>query len=325
MDLLRRTFRDISVGSTAGTILARPCYVRHLSYADQIDMDTKRDEFYQEAKRNSWLTEEERLAVLRQQGLWNDEKENEIARAKQLIIDLEEGKRKNANLYPSMVAGLTKQIKEAEKDYETKMLARGRLLGHTCEFFADRALNDHYIVANLFADAALKAPFFKDDEFEYLQDENVRQIVRDYNRSLEGCTDHGLKKLAMQPFFQRYFGLVGDNLPQFFGRPICALTFYQVDLLRYGAHFRNIYSNQDVASFPKHVLEDPDLLTDYAQAATKTKESLEKQGANEADTVVMGLKKEDAKAMGMQNQPNVMGDIMKHGGNVTEWLAKRRA
>lgn len=325
MDLLRRSFRDIAAGSTVGVVLSKPCYIRHLSYSDQIDVDSKRQEFFDEAKREGWQTEEERLVILRKQGLWDDAKEAALSAAKQQVADLEEGKRKNQNLYPSMVASLVKQIAEAQAALDIKLVEKHRLLDRTCEVYADRCVNDHYIVSNLFADAALSKPFFGEGDFDYLRDEHVSQIVRDYNRSQDGCSDHNLKKLAMQPFFQRYFGLVGDNLPQFFGKPICALTFYQVDLLRYGAHFRNIYSSHDVATFPKKVLEDPDLLTEYASAAAKGKENLEKQGAGAEDTVVMGLKKEDAKAMGVAQQPNVMADIMKHGGNVTEWLSKKRA
>ncbi len=323
-DLLRRAYRDISAGHTVGVVLSRPCYIRHLSHADQIDIDTKRQEFLDEAKREQWLTEDEKLAIIKKQGLWTEAQEQEVAQLRQSIVDLNEGKRKNANLYPSMVAGLVKQITEAEQKYEIKMLERRQLLGHTAEFYADRSINDHYIMANLFADPGLTRSFFIDGEFDYLSDDKVREIVGDYNRSLEGCTDHNLKKLAMQPFFQRYFGLVGDNLTQFFDCAVCNLTFYQVDLLRYGAHFRHIYSNHDVASFPKNVLEDPDLLTEYTSAAAKTKESLEKQGAFQEGAVVLGLKKEDAKAAGVQNQPNFMTEVMKSGGNVMDYLAKRR-
>lgn len=324
MDLLRRAFRDISAGHTAGTVLSRPCHIRHLSHADQIDIDTKRQEFLDEAKREGWLTEDEKLAILKKQDLWSDAKETEVAQLRQTVIDLTESKRKNATLYPSMIASLVKQIAEAEHSLEVKLFERRQLLGQTCEFYADRSINDHYIMANLFADPALKEPFFRNGEFDYLRDEAISDIVRDYNRSMEGCTEHNIKKLAMQPFFQRYFGLVGDNLTQFFDRAVCNLTFYQVDLLRYGAHFRHIYSSHDVASFPKNVLEDPDLLTDYTSAAAKTKESLEKQGAFDEGAVVLGMKKEDAKATGVQNQPNFMNEVMKSGGNVIDYLSKRR-
>lgn len=324
MDLLRKAFRDISAGNTAGVILGKPCYIRHLSYSDQIDIDAKRQEFFDEAKREGWQTEEERMAILRKQDLWNDAKDAAINQARQTVLDLEEGKRKNQNLYPSMVASLVKQIADAQKELDAKLLEKHQLLDRTCEIYADRCVNDHYIVSNLFADAALSIPFFGPGDFEYLRDDHVSQIVRDYNRAQEGCSDYNLKKLAMQPFFQRYFGLVGENLYQFFGKPICHLTFYQVDLLRYGTHFRHIYSNNDVSAFPKKVLDDPDLLTEYAAAASKSKENLDKQGAGADDTVVLGLNKEDAKAMGVPAQPNFMADIMKSGGNVTEWLSKKR-
>lgn len=323
MDLLRKTFHDIATGSTRGVVLSKDAHIRHLSYADQIGFEDRREEFIAVAKKSGLQTDSEKLAVLKTQGAWSDDKDRTLDRARQYVSELIDGKKKNAKM-PSMVKGYIKQIEEAEKEYDKQFLEKRKLLGLTCEVYADREINDDYIMANLFVDARLTQPLFVAEEFDYFDDEKVSKICLDYNQALEGCTEHGIKKLAMQPFFQRYFSIVGENFGQFFGKPICDLTFYQVDLIRYGAHFRNIYTSHEIMTFPKNVLEDPDLLTDYAAAAQKGREEMQRQGAYDQDSVVMGLNKEDAKALGVKNQPNITAEIMnKHGGNVAEWAMKR--
>jgi hypothetical protein len=147
-------------------------------------------------------------------------------------------------------------------------------------------------------------------------------LITDYNAAMEGCSTQNIKKLAMQGFFQEYFSLTGENISQFFGRPICQMTFMQVKLLSYGRHFGSIYQNNDLSKFPKNVLEDPDLLTDYAMAAAKGKEEMQKQGAYDEGTVVVGAKKEDAKVLGVKSGGSVVADIMKNGGNFMDWAAK---
>lgn len=324
MDHLRRAFRDIAAGYTRATILGRPAYIRHLSHADQVDIDQLREDFLNEAKAQGIPTDEERLAQLVAEGKWTDGHARDLARAKSYIAELEEGKRKNANM-PSMVAGYVQRIDEARKDYEAKALVKRQLLGLTCEVHADMEVNEHYIVANVFEDAAMTRSLFANGECDlaYMSDAKVTAVVQDYNAAIEGCSDKNLRRLAMQGFFQRYFQLVGDDLMAFFGRPVCALTFYQVDLLRHGSHFRHIYTTHDVSQFPKNVLEDPDLLTDYAVATTKGKQDLTQAGAFEQGAMVVGMKAEDAKVLGVK-ATNPLEELKKHGGNFMEMVAAKQ-
>ncbi len=309
MDLRRRAFRDIGAGSTSATILSRPCFVKHLGFADQIGLDQRREEFFAEAKTAGLLTDEQKLAQLRKQGLWTDAQENALKTARQQVIDLSDAKRKNANM-PSLVKAYVKRIEEAEKEHDEKLLDKRRLLELTCEVFAERCVNDHYIISNLYEDAALSRPLFSDAEFDWFRDEVVSQIVADYNAAIEGCSEHNLKRLAMQPFFQRYFQLVGEDMTSLFGKPIVALTHYQVDLLRWGAHFRGIYQTHDVSTWDPKVLADPDLLSDMASAVTKGKQEMADKGANQEGVAVVGMKNEDRKALGVSGSMSAL-DAMK--------------
>ena len=322
MDALRRAFNDVTLGYSRETLMGRTVYIRHLSYGDQVENDAKRDEYFNEAKSQGLSTNEQKLALLTEGGQWSDAKEREIKASKTQIDSLIEGKQKNMRM-PSLVKNYTEQIKKEEKLYIDRLVAKNRLLGLTCETYAERQLNDYYVFINLCADSTLTAPFFTRDQFDYLTEEEMDVVNKAYATAMEVCSDANLKKLAIQPFFQNYFGLTGDNLGQFFGKPIAQLTFFQIRALSLGAHFRHIFSSHDTSKFPENVRNDPDLLTDYANAARKGKEEMEKQGAYDDDAIVLGAKKEDADILGVKTSPGLAAEMAKSGGNMVEWLRKR--
>lgn len=322
MDALRRAFNDISRGYSRELLMGRYVHVRHLSYADQIDNDAKRDEYYAEAAAQGLYTSDQKLATLRKDGTWSEAKDKEVEALRRRIEELADGKRKNMNM-PSLVKHYSEMIKKEEAAYMAATTDKYRLLGLTCESYADRQLSDYYIYSNLFSDRALTIPFFTEEAFDYLSETEIDTVTKAYNRAMEGCSEPSIKRLCIQPFFQNYFGLTGDNLGQFFGKPICQLTFFQVRVLSLGAHYRNIFSSHDTSKFPANVREDPDLLSDYATAAKKGKEEMERQGAYDQDAIVIGAKKEDADVLGVKTNPGLVSEITKNGGNVIEWMRNK--
>jgi hypothetical protein len=322
MDSLRRGFADITAGYSRGTILGRQGFAKHLSYTDQIEYDSKRDEYYREAKSNGIPNVEEKLKNLRASGEWTDAKEREIEDQRRFVEGLREGIKKHTKM-PSMVQKLNVQLKDEEKKLEKSLAAKFELLGLTCESYADRQINDYYIYTNLFSDAGLTVPLFAMDEFDYFTDPQLGVLIQDYNVTLEPCSVDSIKRLAMQPFFQEYFCLAGEHLEAFFGGAIARLTFSQVKLLAYGQQFRHIYQTHETKDWPPNVLQDPDLMLDYAVSTSRGKEEMARQGVNEQGAVVVGMKKEDSKALGVKTQNNLGAEIAKHGGNLVEWASKR--
>ena len=324
MDLLKRAFHDISLGYTRGIIQNRVVYIRHLSYGDQTEFDRINDSYFKEAKDQGILTNDEMLKSIIDQGIWSQKKEKEINDSKLFIESMISGKKKHTKM-PSMVLKINEQIKEEEAKYYNLVNEKFTLLGLTCEAYAQKQTNDHYIFNNLFLDEILKIPFFSSIQFDYLDDFEINLIVADYNKILEGCSEQNIKRLAMQDFFQNYFCLTGENLSQFFGKPICALTFFQVKLLSYGGHFKSIYQNNDMSIIPQSVKNDPDLLTDHVNTVTKGKSEMEKQGAYDSDAIVVGMKKEDRTALGIADSKIDMNkEMAKNGGNLgLDWFIKR--
>ena len=323
MDALRRAFNDISLGYSKTTLFGRAVYIKHLSYGDQIENDAKKDEFYKHAKDQGLFTIEDKLKILREDGSWTEKDEKELIAHERQIKELVEGKKKNMKM-PSLVKSYNDMIKKEEEAYQEKQIKKRRLLGLTCESYSERELNDYYIYSNIFSDKQMTVLFFTSTEFDYLNESQIDEVTSAYNKVMEMCSENNIKKLAIQPFFQNYFSLTGDNFSQFFGKPICSMTFFQVRLISLGAHFRSIFSNHDIAKFPKNVMDDPDLLIDYAAAAKRGKEDMEMQGAYDQDAIVVGARKEDADVLGVKTQKGLASEIVASGGNMLEWMKNKK-
>lgn len=314
IELPRQTLYDIARGKSSGFVRGRMAFIKHLSYSDQIEFDLKRETFFEEARKDGAPTNDERIKQMREEGIWDDAKENAITMSRRMIDGLREGLKQAK--HPSMVQSYNRQIKEEEDKLAALVTEKYRLMETTAEAYADKQVNDFYICTNIYADEALTRPLLPPGEADYLTDGDAGGVVTDYNRIIDVCNDAAIKRLAIQPFFQRCFSLVGEQLGQFFGKPISTLTFYQIDLLRYGVHFRNIFQSNDVSTFPKNVLEDPDLLTDYVNTLRRGKEDLQQQGGFEEGSIVLGGKKEDNKALGVKQGPNLTEMMVKKGGQL---------
>jgi len=319
VDLLRKGFRDIARGYSSGYILSQEAYIRHMSHCEQIEQDDKREEFFNRAKKEGLKTNDEKLKDLIKNGFWSDQKEKELNDSKEVLLGLYEGKRNNIKM-PSAVKDYIKLIEAEEKVYNSKMHEKRVALGLTCEVYAERNLNDFYIVSNIFKDKNLEHPLFQDED---LDDDNVEKIISDFNSILECCSDENIKKMTMQPFFQNYFFLVGDNLIDFFGKPICNLTFFQVSLIRQAQRIKSIYTNFDTSKWPKEVLENADLFVDYADTVSKSKKDAEEQGAFDGDSVTVGMKKEDSDVLGVKTADNMAKQAQNSNMSFLEFLTKK--
>jgi hypothetical protein len=313
VDLLRKGFRDIARGYSSGFVLSRPVTIKHLSHADHIDQETKREEFYEFARKQGALTIEERTAQMLKLGLWTDEKERKLKEHVEMVVRMTEAKKANAKM-PSMVRDYVKKIEEEQKLLDALQHEKHQLLGLTSDAYADRETADHYILTNIFTDPQMREPCFTQDELDNMEEREVGQIIADYNAAIEPCSELNIKRIAMQPFFQNYFSLVGDNLRDFFGKPICALTFFQVTMLRSGVRFRDIYCNHNTGVWPKDVLADPDLFLDYAAAVDRGKQDAQAKGAYNDGTINVGVKAEDAKALGLRANNALASELVAKSG-----------
>ncbi len=323
MDSFKKTFRDITRGFSSGNIFSKDIYIKHLSWLDQTDQETKYDEFYTYALNHEILTVEQKLKILKENNLWGEKDEREISEIRMMIDGLIDSKKKNLKL-PSLVKKQLEQIAEEEKKLQQKLLKKHQLLGLTCESYADIELNDFYLLNNLFRDPALENKAFSVEEIDGMDNEEVSTLISECNKLLSLCSDTNIKKLAMQPFFQAYFSVCGEDFTTFFKKPVYELTFFQVSLLRFASQFKYIYANHDVSTWDKNILNDPDLFLEYAAAVEKGKNEVKEKGMADDEVINIGVNPEDSKALGIKAKNTLAEEVAKSGGNLMDFFMKRK-
>jgi hypothetical protein len=226
--------------------------------------------------------------------------------------------RKNAPL-PSMVSKITQQIEEDTKLYDKKMRERNEYLGLTCENYAQRRLNEYYIVKSLYSDNKFSQALFSQDEFEELSDIEINTLISQYNGIMDVCSELNIKKLALQDFFQSYYALCNNDFSAFYGKPIYQLTMLQVRLANYARYFKNIFENYDTSTMPKSLYDDPDKIVDWVKATDRAKKEMEKT-KDAAMSGQAGMTKEDRKALGIKAGPDPLMEAMqkKGGGSLSK-------
>lgn len=296
-DLLRRAFYDVCRGFSTMEIGGKIVYIKHLAESDRIDLDRMERTFFREAQRRKLPSEAQRIEQLKKEKRWSDEKDKEISDIR-LGIDSTIANRKNVQL-PSHVLIIDKQIKDDEERYQKKLRERSELIGLTCEQYSQRKINEYYIFSSLFKSKELTLPYFSHDEFDELSERELSQIISEYNRVMDPCSDINLKRLVIQDFFLSYYYVSGDSAYNLYGKPIWQLTLLQVKMANFAKYFKSIFENYDIKSAPKNILDDPDKLVDWVMATDRAKKEIEKQKDSDMGGMAGKMTKEDKKALGM--------------------------
>lgn len=313
-DILRHAFLDICQGYSKGLVLDKECYIKHLSHADQLNLEAVEKGFYDVAKKHGLPTEEDRIKLLKKEGRWKDSDEAELEELR-TRIESNVLSRKQA-MMPSMLKRLNEQIEELEIKYRKKVRDRSELVALTCEISSQRRVNEHYIFQNLYSDPEFKNTLFSTEEFEDLSEHDMNKVIGAYNSLIEPCSDANIKKLAIQEFFQSYYYISPDDFSTFYGKPIWKLTLFQVKLANYAKYFKTIFENHDMRALPKDVLDDPDKITDWVTTTERAKRT----AASPQDAAmggVAGMTKEDRKALGIQkDRVDLTKEAAKSGGKL---------
>lgn len=262
--------------------------------------------YVKEGDKEGLPTQEYMEAHLKTEGVWTEKDDKEVADIKNLIERLVEGKK--VIYLKSDLDRQNQDIEENEKKYYAKKAQKDKLLGLTAEMWAEKKVNEHYIIQSFYLDEQFKQKYLTDDFYDGLSEVQMQDIVHAYNEEMETVGDKNIKRLAIQEFFQVYWSLSTENLFNFFGRPICDLTYFQVKLGSYGRMFKNLLEGAD--KLPEEVRTDPDKLLDYIRTGENAKERMEKAAQNSPDndvvaSTLIGAKNEDYKAVGITSDSTV--------------------
>tara|TARA_B110001454_G_scaffold197072_1_gene200321 strand:- start:842 stop:1867 length:1026 start_codon:yes stop_codon:yes gene_type:complete len=284
----RKVFRDISRGFTKIELEKKTIYIKHLSQDDQVELDDIEDEYLGSAKKRGLPSEQEMLDLLKEQGVWGDKDEDEIAADKLYLQTLTDSKR--TLVLKSHIDRKNEQIHEAEKDLEIKLRDRLKVLGNTAEKYAKEKTNDHYIIRSFFRDAELEDNVFTEKDFWELDDRHLQKAVIKYNDYFGMFSEANVRHLCLQDFYYSYFPF-SESPVDFFGESIVQLTYNQLRLIVYTKIFKNIFERNE--NIPQQLRKDPDALLDYGNISEKTKEKIKDKMEVEGATSFVGATQED--------------------------------
>jgi hypothetical protein len=209
-------------------------------------------------------------------------------------------KRQKGKLYlKSQIEALKKEIDKAQQKLEKLQAEKDGMMGHTCERFAAKKINEYYMYMSVFKDEELEERKFSSTEFDELSDKDLISLINVYNQTA-GKFDHTvIKRVALSPLFLNFFYLCDDSAVNFYGEPVVHLTFYKTEVFSYGLQFKNILSDSKNRP-PDEIANDPDKLIEWADANKNAKEILDKSGEEDGSaSSLVGATKEDLEHLGI--------------------------
>lgn len=294
LTVLRRAFADICHGHSATTYRGQPLYIRHLSHLEHIGYDDVQARYEEEGRQKGGLTEAAKMAELKAAGRWKPSKDMAIERQQDTISRFEDTIRNTPQ--PSVAESMAQQVQAERVKLRALLDEKAELLGMTVEIYAQRMLNDHYVLTNLFADPELRRPLFGPEGFGSLSPDEVDNLLEVYHGAIDTCGDGNLRQLAVQDLFTSYWNVCGDNASTFYGRPVYQMTYYQIRLASIARYFKSILEGVDMTKLAPAMRTDPEALERFYTS----QRAIEQQKAE--GKLPAGMTNADLQQTGLQGQ-----------------------
>lgn len=314
---LKKIYKEISVGSSF--VKEKNAYIKHFKEIDFIDIDQVYEAAMDKAKKLSLPTFEEKEKELLDNGLWSKKQNEELLLLKNDIENME--KRKSKMFIKSQIEKIKKDIIEKQKQLDILQNNKNELLGLYVELYAEKQLNDYFIINSFYYDKELKNKI-NIEEFEYREDMAFWIIL--YHRYIQNFNKNNMRKIAINPMFLNLFMICDNNLYEFYGKPLLELSNFQIELASYGRYYANIFSNPEVEKLDEKIKSDPDLLSDWYKSFINFKyNSKGKNSSGKGMSFVMGAQTEDMKYLGEASNKDLNTMAAIKGGKLgIEDLAK---
>jgi len=261
-------------------------YIKHLTLDDYVDFECEYDAFYENLRKKKVLNNEELLDQAKSKDLWSKQEDYEIEDLERLIDHTRQSSQKL--LLHSQKKVQLDYIDELEQKLFILINKKNSFLAHSCESIADRRLNEYYLLNSLFKDKKFEEPLLSEDD---KQDPSldVQKYFRIHSECLKNISMQSIKTVSTKEFFTSSWRIC-NNAFEYFGKPICKLSFHQTNLANYAKTFTTIFER-----YPNIKSEDPDEIIRLANSRSKLEEV---SGGKDVD--VVGMTHEEADKMGIK-------------------------
>jgi len=314
---LKKAFRDIKNGFSEIKVFENFFYLKHISFEDQVNIDLIYDKYLQQAVSRGVPLHDDVSKNLIEEKQWSDKQESEIKQQELFLDNLY--KQKKSLFLKSEIERVNKDISEAQKKLNDLKNTRASLFARSAENYAEERMNDYYILKCLFKTNELKNLAFSETELDELDSESLLEIIKQYNEVYKSINDDSIQKLVLQDFFQLYMPFA-ENPMEFYGKPVCDLSYNQVKLLVYARFYKNIFQQNE--NMPADIKQDPEKILDYINANENAKKVMQNNAnkENSAESIV-GATKEDLQYLNItkpgQKTLSLSDEAKKKGGSLS--------
>lgn len=248
-------------------------------------------------------SEKDQVKWLNDKGLWTKKDELRLIQDKAYIDNLRKTK---ANLFlKAQIAPIQKSLEEAIAKYESEIRKKQSLIGTTAEKATERKIQYEYLRLAFYKDPDLTDRVFTSKEVSKLDDEETELALSIYVDIISSLDNRAIRSISVAHYFTSAFYLSGESLSSFFGKPLCNLSFPQINLLTYATYFRNILKTNNV---PDEWHENPDKLEDFINRRGNADKALNKAGSGRVG--IVGATQEDFDNLNLRNDSDQMQGLI---------------
>lgn len=268
-------------------------YLKHPTNLDLSYGDSKYIDLIKNAQSNGILTNKEKLEILKNEKMWDNDKDRKILELKSEVANLKQTKSKL--FIAKQVKEITERILEKDKELNLLLLEKEELMGETAETYANKKANEYLILSLIFKDKGLNECLFSEEDIEELDYSDLNEHFINYGIISKKYEQKNLKKIAVLPAMINSIFLVEDNPELFFGKTIMKLSIYQLDAYSKLKSYKNVLTKG--SSFPPENLYDDfdQLVSWYDSSGTSysAQPNKEKKEKSNASTSYIGATKDE--------------------------------
>ena len=311
----RKAFRDIVRGYSSSVYNGKLIYIRHLTPHDQVELEDITDLYAEEARKRGLQTDEEMLEFLEAEGDWTQKDEKEIETIQSFIDNMEKAKSKL--VLKSAIDKQNETINEQREKLAVKKLQKDNLMGNTCEKYAAQRTNDFYILKSFYKDEAMSKPLYSEQEYDDLDIKDVTILIKEYNNIFECFSEDSIQHLVLEDFYSAYLNFAEDSM-QFYGKPVCELTYNQVRMIVYTRIFKGIFESSE--NIPEKIRKDPKALLDFGSTSSEERDKMVAKFEESDGSTIVGASNEDYEYLGVKKPAggvDLHAEAKKKGGSLS--------
>lgn len=261
-------------------------YLKHLTLEDYVDYELKYDNFYENLRKKKVLNNKELIEQAVKRDLWSENDDFRIQDLEEIIQTSRENSQKL--ILEAQRKSQEDYVKELEGELNLLIDKKNSFLAHSCESMANKKMNEYYLLKNLYKDKKFEEPLFTHEEKNDISlDVTKYQLIS--NNCYKNITTENIKYISIAEFFTMGWRIC-NNAHEYFGKPICRLSFHQSNLAFYAKIFSNIHEK-----YPNIKSKEPDEIIRLANSRAELESS-----SDGKDLDVVGMTHEEADKMGIK-------------------------